>query len=611
MEIKGITKKKLMEILEGYQSSETLRQLMVALSPFGVTPRKVAQIQEHFGNAAPLIIQDTPFRLCEIPGFGFLTVDPIAVKAKNFKPDEPMRIKAAILHVMSEAEGEGHLYLSCEQVLTRTGRLLNHKGAERQVTERTIRDVGNEMIREDGTLVCNAGGFYAKKSFEAELGAAASLVKFSLQKGMGRNVETILRDIQKKEKILLNARQKAGILEAFQNPVSIITGGPGRGKTTIIRFIMAVQEALNKNAEILLCAPTGRARRRMSDCTAYPALTIHKAVGLKGEAGEEEWSEECSIQAELIIVDECSMIDMYLMDKFLSRVQNGARMVFLGDKDQLESVGPGNVFKEMIESGVIPVTVLTESFRQEGKSTIIQNADKINERKTNLVFDDTFQFYPAADDTEASELIQKLYREELQKNENQAEGIQVISPLRKDTRAGADALNPVLRDIVNPKRYGYPEIKNGTTLYREKDLVMQLKNIEEVANGDVGEVLNIYKADGKNVMRVDFGDGKIMEYTDDDIWPLNLAYCITVHKAQGDEYPVVILPMLISFYRMLRKNLFYTAVTRAKRKVIIVGSKKAMAIAIKNDTLSKRNTMFGLRIRKIYEAYLEQEKKSA
>ena len=297
LEIKGITKKKLMEILEGYQSSETLRQLMVALSPFGVTPRKVAQIQEHFGNAAPFIIQDTPFRLCEIPGFGFLTVDPIAVKAKNFKPDEPMRIKAAILHVMSEAEGEGHLYLSCGQVLTRTGRLLNHKGADGQVTERTIRDVGNEMIREDGTLVCNAGGFYAKKSFEAELGAAASLVKFSLQKGMGRNVETILRDIQKKEKILLNARQKAGILEAFQNPVSIITGGPGRGKTTIIRFIMAVQEALNKNAEILLCAPTGRARRRMSDCTAYPALTIHKAVGLKGEAGEEEWSEECSIQA--------------------------------------------------------------------------------------------------------------------------------------------------------------------------------------------------------------------------------------------------------------------------------------------------------------------------
>lgn len=359
------------------------------------------------------------------------------------------------------------------------------------------------------------------------------------------------------------------------------------------------------------CKGTEDFNQNMSDCTAYPALTIHKAIGLKGEAGEEEWDEESMLEASLIIVDECSMIDMPLMDKFLSRVPIGTRLVFLGDKDQLESVGPGNVFKEMIESGVIPVTILTESFRQEGKSTIIQNADKINERKTNLFFDDTFQFYPAKDDEEAAEIIQKLYREELQKNENRVEGVQVLSPLRKDTKVGADALNPVLRDIVNPKRYGYPEIKNGSTTYRERDLVMQLKNEEDVANGDVGEVLNIYKADGKSRMRVDFGDGKIMEYTEGDIWPLNLAYCITVHKAQGSEYPVVILPMLTCFYRMLRKNLFYTAVTRARRGVKIVGSKKAMVIAINNDTVSKRNTMFGYRIKKIYKAYLEQEKKSA
>lgn len=572
LEIKGITRKKLSEILEGYRESETLRQLMVTLSPFGVTPRKVAQIQEHFGNAAPLIIQNTPFRLCEIPGFGFLTVDPIAVKAKNFKPDEPMRIKAAILHIMSEAEGEGHLYLTCEEILKRTALLLNHKKETGLVPERAIRDAGNEMIRKDGTLVCSDGGFYLKNSFRAELGAAASLVKLILRGGtQSYQVDSIISSIQKKEKILLNVRQKEGILRAFQYPVTIITGGPGRGKTTDISFIIEVEKILHKNAEILLCAPTGRARRRMSDCTAYPALTIHKAIGLKGEAGEEEWDEESMLEASLIIVDECSMI----------------------------------------ESGVIPVTILTESFRQEGKSTIIQNADKINERKTNLVFDDTFQFYPAKDDEEAAEIIQKLYREELQKNENRVEGVQVLSPLRKDTKVGADALNPVLRDIVNPKRYGYPEIKNGSTTYRERDLVMQLKNEEDVANGDVGEVLNIYKADGKSRMRVDFGDGKIMEYTEGDIWPLNLAYCITVHKAQGSEYPVVILPMLTCFYRMLRKNLFYTAVTRARRGVKIVGSKKAMVIAINNDTVSKRNTMFGYRIKKIYKAYLEQEKKSA
>lgn len=299
LEIKGITRKKLSEILEGYRGSETLRQLMVTLSPFGVTPRKVAQIQEHFGNAAPLIIQNTPFRLCEIPGFGFLTVDPIAVKAKNFKPDEPMRIKAAILHIMSEAEGEGHLYLTCEEILKRTALLLNHKKETGLVPERAIRDAGNEMIRKDGTLVCSDGGFYLKNSFRAELGAAASLVKLILRGGtQSYQVDSIISSIQKKEKILLNARQKEGILRAFQYPVTIITGGPGRGKTTDISFIIEVEKILHKNAEILLCAPTGRARRRMSDCTAYPALTIHKAIGLKGEAGEEEWDEESMAKQE-------------------------------------------------------------------------------------------------------------------------------------------------------------------------------------------------------------------------------------------------------------------------------------------------------------------------
>ena len=383
---------------------------------------------------------------------------------------EPVRIGVNRRRVTGgahlRAEGEGHLYLTCEEILKRTALLLNHKKETGLVPERAIRDAGNEMIRKDGTLVCSDGGFYLKNSFRAELGAAASLVKLILRGGtQSYQVDSIISSIQKKEKILLNVRQKEGILRAFQYPVAIITGGPGRGKTTDISFIIEVEKILHKNAEILLCAPTGRARRRMSDCTAYPALTIHKAIGLKGEAGEEEWDEESMLEASLIIVDECSMIDMPLMDKFLSRVPIGTRLVFLGDKDQLESVGPGNVFKEMIESGVIPVTILTESFRQEGKSTIIQNADKINERKTNLVFDDTFQFYPAADDTEASELIQKLYREELQKNENQAEGIQVISPLRKDTRAGADALKPCSSGYCKPETHVWaPDPENLRSL---------------------------------------------------------------------------------------------------------------------------------------------------
>ena len=359
---------------------------------------------------------------------------------------------------------------------------------------------------------------------------------------------------------------------------------------------------------ILLCAPTGIARRRMRECTEYPALTIHKSIGLTGEAGEEEWKNEQPIPDDLIIADEFSMVDMYLADKLFASIKSGARLVLVGDKDQIESVGPGKVFQEIIDSGVFPVTVLDECFRQEGNSTISQNAIKINKNQLDLVFDDTFQFIPASTPEEASRKIQKIYRKEVLQRNGSLEEVQVMSPLRKDTEAGTDALNLVLRDIANPKRFGYPEITNGRNTYREGDRVMQTKNNDEVANGDIGEVIGIFRKDQKMVMRVDFGDGRVMEYQEEDYWPLTLAYAITVHKAQGSEYPMAILPMLPCFRWMLRRNIFYTAVTRARERFIIVGSKRAIAQAIRTDYISRRNTMFGYRIRKIYEAILEQEK---
>lgn len=302
------------------------------------------------------------------------------------------------------------------------------------------------------------------------------------------------------------------------------------------------------------------------------------------------------------------MVDMYLADKLFASIKSGARLVLLGDKDQIESVGPGKVFQEIIDSGVFPVTVLDECFRQEGNSTISQNAIKINKNQLDLVSDDTFQFIPASTPEEASRKIQKIYRKEVLQRNGSLEEVQVMSPLRKDTEAGTDALNLVLRDIANPKRFGYPEITNGRNTYREGDRVMQTKNNDEVANGDIGEVIGIFRKDQKMVMRVDFGDGRVMEYQEEDYWPLTLAYAITVHKAQGSEYPMAILPMLPCFRWMLRRNIFYTAVTRARERFIIVGSKRAIAQAIRTDYISRRNTMFGYRIRKIYEAILEQEK---
>lgn len=611
LKVRGITESKLQEILDGYKKSTAIRDLMVYMAPLGITPRKLAMIQEHFGSAAASIVKENPFRLCEIKGFGFLTVDPIAVKAKNFKAEDPLRIKAAINHIMTEAQGNGHLFLTNQEILERADWLLNHNKEADRVSERAIRDAGNDMIHKEGSLVSCAGGLYTKKSFEAELGAAVMLVNLRLQKDMSLNIDRILRSVQQREKIILNAKQQEAIKMVFAHPVSIITGGPGRGKTTIIRFLIAIQEELNKEAMILLCAPTGKARRKMSESTGYPAMTIHKAVGLTGEDGEEEWNRDASMPDDLIIADEFSMVDMFLADKLFSSIKAGARLVMVGDKDQIESVGPGNVFKEMIDSGEIPVTVLDECFRQEEDSTIIQNADKINANRMDIRFDDSFCFYPAVDAAEASKLIQKLYKEELAKRGNNADDVQVLSPLRKDTEAGSDALNTVLRDIVNPKRRGYPEIKNGKLSFRLGDKVMQIKNNDEVSNGDVGEVLDIYHDGGKEKMRVDFGDGRIMVYEDDDYWPLTHAYAMSVHKSQGSEYPVVILPMLPCFRRMLRRNIFYTAVTRAQEKVIIVGSKRAMAQAIRTDFIAKRNTKFALQIKRIMEEVRKQELKSA
>lgn len=612
LDIRGITEERLEEILDGYHKSRDLRELMVYLAPLGVTSHKLAMIQEHFGRAAIGVIKNNPFRLCEIKGFGFLTVDPIAMKSQGFRPDDPFRIKAAIAHVMKEAETAGHLYLSGREIVEAAGRLLNHNcRAEDRVSDRAVKDAGNEMVHEENGLVADIGGIYSQKSFRAETRAAENLMMLCEQEGMCKNVGHFLDRVQGREEIVLSGTQRLAVLRVFENPVSIITGGPGRGKTTIIRVIIAMQEALDQDAMILLCAPTGKARRKMYESTGYPAMTIHKAVGLTGEEGEEAWNGSGVMEDDLIIADEFSMVDMYLADKLFSCIKRGARLVMVGDKDQIEPVGPGNVFKEMVDSGVIPVTTLDECFRQEEGSTVISNAERINHNQTSLLYDDTFQFYPAKDAADAAEIIKEIYTKEWKACHKDLDKIQVLSPLRKGTEAGSDALNRLLREIVNPRRRGRPELVNGKTVYRQGDKVMQTKNNDEVSNGDTGEVLNIYRKEGQDVIRVDFGEERVLEYTGKEFLPLTHAYAMSVHKSQGSQYPVVILPVLSCFRRMLRRNILYTAVTRAQEKVIIVGSKQAVMQAIRTDHVSKRNTRFGLRLRKARERMRKVEMKSA
>jgi len=534
LDIPGISEAKLGEIIDGYQRSKDLRELMIYLAPFGVTTKKLEKIQEHFGASAYHIIREDPFRLCEIKGFAFLTVDPIAMKAKNFRPDHPLRIKAAIAHVMKKAEEEGHLFLSSEDIVEQAGLLLNNDKKRQKVSDRAIKDAGNEMIRKDKSLVGNGGGIYSKESFDAEIGAAGELVRLLSEEREKKDIRHLLKQIVKEEEISLSNMQEKAVFQAFEYPVSIITGGPGTGKTTLIRIILRLQEMLDPDSMIMLCAPTGRARRRMYEKTGFPALTIQKAVGMIGVDGEETWSQPEKLPDDLIIADEFGMCDMYLAHRFFYCIRKGATLIMIGDKNQLGSVGPGNVFKEMIESGVIPVTALDECFRQDEGSTIVENARRINQNQTRLLYDETFQFRVAATPEEAAEIIQEIYKKWWREHGKRTEDILVLSPLRKNTAAGSDALNERLREMINPKRRGRVEIRNGKRMFRVGDVVMQTENKGEVSNGDLGEVLDIYRKNGKMVMRVDFGDDRIIEFSDDDYWPLTHGYAMSVHKSQGN-----------------------------------------------------------------------------
>lgn len=610
LDIPGISETRLEEILEGYHNSTQLRELMVYLAPLGVTQGKILKIQEHFGEAAYAIIKENPYRLCEIKGFGFITVDPIARRSQNFKYDDPLRIKAAIIHILELAQNEGHLFLSSQEIVEQVTKLLNNDQSAEPIPIRAIKDAGNDMIHTDGKLVGNAGGIYLKHNFDAEMGAAAELVKLCLQKNMRVEVEHLLVQAEKEEGIILEAKQREAVIKAFQYPVTIVTGGPGTGKTTLIRFIIRVQELLDKDAMILLCAPTGRARRRMYESTGYPAMTIQKVSGMTGVAGEEAWNDYERISDDLIIADEFGMCDMYLADRFFGCIESGARIVLSGDVNQLESVGPGNVFRELIDSGVIPVTVLEACFRQDEESSIIKNAERINRNQTKLVYDDSFQFYRARNPEETSCVIRKIYEQKLRENNWNVDDVQVLSPMKKETAACSDALNPILRDIANPKRRELVEIRNGQVFFREGDKVMQTKNLDEVSNGDIGAILNIYRTEGQNKIRVDFGENRVVEYSDDDFWPLMHAYAISIHKSQGNEYKTVIIPVLSCFKGMLRRNILYTGVTRAVNEVILVGSEDAIARAIHNSKSSRRNTRLAFRIQQLLEA-MRGELKSA
>ncbi|MEY8393463.1 ATP-dependent RecD-like DNA helicase [Lachnospiraceae bacterium 45-P1] len=599
LEIKGITEARLEAIKESYGESGEIRELMAYLAPYKVTPKKAEKIKEHFGLEAVELIRKNPYRLCEIKGFGFLTVDPIARASAGFSPEAPERVKAADRFVLEEAQKEGHLYLDSGTVIQKAEHLLNKGFGRGRVERSAIIRAGNEMVLKEKSLQADGNAIFLNKNREAEQTAAGNLVRLLRENGNAFDVERELEEVQAELGIVLAERQKEAVHMVFQSQVSIITGGPGKGKTTVLGVILKIFERKEQGKQVLLCAPTGRARKRLSESTGYPALTIHKALYLTGE--DEELLEDEILEEDLVIADEFTMADMWLAAVLFSRIKSGARLVLVGDVDQLPSVGPGSVFKELIASGVIPFTVLDVFFRQAKDSRIILNADLINRNQKSLLFGEDFQFHKAEDDKEAAQIIGDLYRKELGNFGGNADMVQVLSPLRVNTEAGVNALNRRLQEIANPGALDKGEWRYGSAVYRVGDKVMQTQNTEEISNGDIGQVTEItVQPDGSREMSVSFGD-IARNYQEEELAVLDHAYATSVHKSQGGEYPVVIIPVLKCFYPMLKRNVYYTGVTRAKMRVHLVGSRQALAIAISNTDAGKRNTLLAVRLQKEME----------
>ncbi len=608
LDIRGITENKLEDIKTSYAESRMLRDIMALLAPFKLTPRTAQRIYEYFGPSCVSILQKSPFELCRMPGFGFRRVDTIVRKTDN-RPHDPMRIKGALHCAIEDAGGRsGHLYLEKEELYREAMKLLNERVPlpEMRVQEGEIEKVLKDMVLA-GEMVSVKGNIYHTAVFAREDSTARRIARrLVANRPMEEDPGSVLDKVKEKQGLQTSPKQESAVRAAFRYNLSVITGSPGTGKTTVLKVILAVYRRLYPEGKIALMAPTGRASRRMAESTGFEqACTLHSGLGLAGEEAEGTClKEDRELEADLIIVDEFSMVDMWLAGKFFSALKEDAKVVLVGDPDQLPSVGAGNVFRELIDCGLVPVTVLDEIFRQAKDSLIAHNARFINEGSTNLYYGNDFQFIACDNQEAAATAIMERYCKEIE--ENGIEHVQILSPFRTDGAASSDGLNAAIREIVNPFRSEEDEVKVGTKTFRVGDRIMQTKNMDKVSNGDLGFIRYINDTGNGKVAGVDFGEGRSLEYNLENMANLDLAYATTIHKGMGSEYDIVLMPVLKAHYVMLYRNLLYTGITRAKKRVVMAGQKATLFMAIRRNGISKRNTLLGERIRLYYTAYAKE-----
>ncbi len=578
-EVPNIGRKRVAKIRESWEKQKDIKNVMLFLQGYGVSTAYAAKIYREYGKESIEKVRENPYRLADdIWGIGFKTADGIAGKM-GYGKEDPRRCRSGILYTLGQLSDEGHVYAEEEQLVKTAGELL-------EAGEAPIREVLEQMIRSED-LIFDKEAIYLPPFYHAECGTARRLR--DLAAPAGRSLFDTPFDpglLTAETGIEYDEVQAAAIRQAVMSKVMVLTGGPGTGKTTTTQGIIA---ALQKaGLRILLAAPTGRAAKRMSEATGMEAKTIHRLLEYNPQDGYKR-NDENPLEGDALIVDECSMIDILLMNNLLKAVPATMRLVLVGDIDQLPSVGAGNVLRDIIDSQHVPVVRLTRIFRQAQKSRIVMSAHAINQGKfpdTSNGRDTDFFFMKEDDPEKAAAAIVRLVKERLPRAYRESpDRIQVLTPMQRGV-VGAASLNLALQEALNPSG---PSLSRGGYTYRQGARVMQIRNNydKDVFNGDSGYIREVDTED--RTLTVDF-DGKWVEYDVTELDELTLAYATTIHKAQGSEYPIVVMPLLMTHFVMLQRNLIYTGITRAKKLCVLIGAAKALAYAVRNMSVLKRNT---------------------
>ena len=611
-EVKGISENKAQEIAYQVNEKRDLRQAMIFLQQYGITMNLAVKIYQAYGQEVYTIIRENPYRLADdIEGVGFRTADEIASRV-GIKMDSDFRVRSGVLYTLLTASTEGHTYLPQEELTARTAKLLE---VEPEQIEKQYMDLAIErkIVMKQGETT----EIYASSFYYMEANTATMLKQLTVPYDVPDiEIEARIRTIEKQTGMELDEHQVTAVKEAVRNGLLVITGGPGTGKTTTINTIIRYFEG--EGLDIFLAAPTGRAAKRMSETTGFEARTIHRMLelsgGVEGTAGFER-NENNPLETDVIIVDEMSTVDITIMNSLLKAVVPGTRLILVGDINQLPSVGPGSVLRDIIDSHACNVVKLTKIFRQAATSDIIVNAHKIN-RGEEVVLDNKsmdFFFLKRYDADIIINVVLQLVKQKLPKFVDATPyDIQVLTPMRKGL-LGVERLNGILQKYLNPPMSGKAEKEYGDTLFREGDKVMQTRNNYQleweirtkyglsvdkgtgIFNGDMGIVREIN--DFSETMTIEFDEGRMVEYPYKLLDELELAYAITIHKSQGSEYPAVVIPLLKGPAMLLNRNLIYTAVTRARKCVTLVGNENTFYEMVQNTSQQKRYSGLKARLR--------------